>query len=705
ITEENIKKNAGNGSISNLFEIVPSMTTTSDAGTGIGYTYMRIRGIDQTRINVTLNGIPINDAESQGAWLVNLPDLSGKTQNLEIQRGAGTSNNGAAAFGATMNFITLEPAEKSFFEFNSAAGSFYTFKNSISASTGRIHDRFSAAIAYSNILSRGYIEHASANLNSLYFTADYKFLSKDKTKSYGNLRFNYLFGKEKTGLAWNGVPKDSLTTHRRYNSCGEYFDNQGVKHYYKNETDNYQQHHFQLFYTGYNKSTAKNRLRYDLKLHLTRGIGYYEEYQDDALFETYGFNDVVLGTDTCKFSEMITRKYLDNYFYGFNFNIQQNINKNKTENGITQIHQWNWNIGGDIKRFQGAGYGSVIWAEYAENLPINTHWYDETGDKTQANLFGTLSYSNEHLFTYIDLQYRVIYYKIDGMNEHLHLLDQNYLWNFFNPKTGINYSWNTHKKQTLTHSLYFSFAIAHREPTRSDLTESELERRPVPERLYDFECGYRVNASHLFSFNANGYFMYYQNQLILTGEINSIGAAIMTNAPKSFRAGIELVATYAPLIWFRWNGNVTFSTNKIINYTEYVDNWDNGGQIRNPLGTTTISFSPSIVASNRFTFTPVKNFDISLFTKFVSRQYLDNGENKDHSLKPYCTNDLQFDYALYPKHLSEIGFFFHLNNIFNVKYANNGWLYKYQTNNTINYTSGYYVQAGFNFIGGIRLRF
>ena len=315
-----------------------------------------------------------------------------------------------------------------------------------------------------------------------------------------------------------------------------------------------------------------------------------------------------------------------------------------------------------------------------------------------------MSFSSEHVYTYIDLQYRIIYYKIRGINESLNTVDQTHLWNFFNPKAGLNYSWKA--KKSLTHSIYTSFAIAHREPTRSDLTESDPDRRPVPERMYDVEAGYRLTAN-TFAVNANAYFMYYDNQLVLTGEINSVGAAIMTNVKKSFRTGIEIITDYKPLKWFAWNLNAAFSMNKILDYTDYVDDWDSetGEQRTAKLGTSTISFSPAIIAGNDFTFTPVKDFNISFITKFVSKQYLDNSQDENLVIKPYCVSNLHFDYTLRTRAISEIGFFFHINNIFNHKYASNAWIYKFYSGNELNYSAGYYPQAGINFIGGIRLKF
>ena len=351
-----------------------------------------------------------------------------------------------------------------------------------------------------------------------------------------------------------------------------------------------------------------------------------------------------------------------------------------------------------------------------------------------------MSFSSAHIYTYLDLQYRLIYYNITGINDELVDVGQKHLWHFFtaylyiaseagsltaecevteaggvllltvedgavyafNPKAGINYSWNDKKKHT--HALYLAFAVSHREPTRSDLTDADKENRPKPERLYDIEAGYRVTGKQ-FAFNANAYFMYYDNQLVLTGEISNTGAALMTNAKKSFRTGVELIARYQPVRWFTWNINATFSHNKIIDYTDFIDDWDNGGQRRHELGTRTISFSPAIVASNDFTFTPVSDFNISFITKFVSKQYLDNSQDENLIIKPYCVSNLQFDYTLHTGAIADIGFFFHINNIFNHKYISNGWRYKWYEGDEINYSSGYFPQAGINFFGGIRLKF
>ncbi len=704
VNRNNIQEKMGNGSVNNLFDLVPSMITTSDAGTGIGYSYMRIRGIDQTRINITINGIALNDAESQGSWFANLPDFGANVQQLEVQRGVGTSNNGSAAFGASMNFSTLSASLKPYLSLSSSAGSFYTFRNSVTASTGLIKKRLSSTISYSNVLSNGYIDRASALLHSLFFTTEYRFLSFKNDKDYGRLKFNLLYGNEKTGLAWNGVPSDSLSTNRTYNSCGEYFDNQGNRKYYENETDNYQQTHFQLLY-DYRKQLQSNRWVHNLSLniagHLTRGIGYYEEYQEDNAYEACGLSPFILSNDTLWTSDMITRKYLDNYFYGGTFHFAHEIRLDSLGNSIT------WSLGGTANRYDGKHYGTLIWMQYADNNAINTHWYDGIGDKRQYNVFGTVAYRlPERIYTYLDLQYRCIDYRISGIDDNLSDVSQNYLWHFLNPKAGFNYSWNYKNKwkKSVNQSVFASFAVAHREPTRADLTEADLDRRPKPETLYDLELGYKVYGKQ-FTFNATGYYMYYNDQLVLTGEINNVGAAIMTNAPKSYRAGIELIAQYKPVYFFEWILNGTLSTNKIIDFTEYVDDWDSGVQRVRQLGTTDISFSPNVVASNEFRFEPVSNFNISFITKYVSKQYLDNSNNNNYIIKPYCINNLHLSYTIHTRPISEINIFFHINNIFNAKYASNAWLYKYYYNNEECRLDGYFPQTGINFMGGIRLLF
>lgn len=696
INKDEINSNIGNGSINNLFEMVPSMITTSDAGTGIGYTYMRIRGIDQTRINVTINGIALNDAESQGSWFVNLPDFGAKVQQLDVQRGVGTSNNGSAAFGATMNFGTLDNSHQRFFEISSTVGSFNTFRNSATFGTGLIGDVFAATISYSNVLSDGYINFSSAKLHSLFFSSDFYLKNKKKNKNYGKLKLNILYGNEKTGLAWNGVPSYMLDTNRRYNNCGEFYDATGMKHHYFNETDNYQQLHTQLFYDYHKRITDRNFLKVNVAGHFTRGIGYYEQYKQDKKYSKYALDNPIIGEDTIRRGDFVTRKYLDNYFYGMTFSVKQSFLKVGNK-GIN--NQLSWSVGGGLNHYDGKHYGTIEWAQYG-GVPYNYHWYDGKGDKTQFNVYGTLDYSQGRWYTYIDLQYRMINYVIAGTDDELTDIGQKYLWHFFNPKAGVSVDLDRNRH----HSLYLSLARSQREPTRSDLITAPQNNRPVPETLYDVELGYRMQYKK-YAFNANAYFMYYDKQLVLTGEINDVGAAIMTNVDKSYRLGLELVSAYRPIKYFTWNIKGTFSLNKILDYTEYVDDWDNGGQIVRRLGTTDISFSPNIVASNEFIVTPVDNFNIALTTQFVSRQYLDNSSNKAYSLKPYCVTNLNLSYCFHTKPVKDIELFFRINNLFNAKYESNAWIYRYIYEGVECVDDGYFPQATINFMGGVRIKF
>jgi iron complex outermembrane receptor protein len=716
VNRDQINGNIGNGSINNLFENIPSMLITSDAGNGIGATAMRLRGIDHTRINVTLNGIELNDAESQGTWFVNLPNLSSYTQNLTLQRGVGTSTNGAAAFGGSINFETLESNnDKPFLEVSSSAGSFYTFKNSVAAGTGLVKQRFSATAFYSNLQSRGYVEHATANLNSAYFTAQYRLLDFKKGKDYGTLRFNLMYGNEKTGLAWNGTDAETLKKNRRYNSCGAYFDNEGNEQHYNNETDNYQQTHYQLFYNYKKEKQGRENLMhtFDLNvgLHLTRGIGYYEQYKDNRKYSNYDGLTPVMDTaftiaDTVTNrvdtvvkelkKDLVVRKFLDNYFYGFTFNFSDEIRNTQKQSMLR------WTIGGAVNEYDGKHYGDIVWTEVAGGVSPHFRWYKNTGRKFQANIYGKIEYMPlRRLLLYGDVQYRYIDYSVKGIDDNFRDLTHRYRWaNFVNPKAGISY----YLDSRLRNALYFSFALSHREPTRSDIVDAPADRVPVAETLYDFELGYSLNTSK-FAFNANLYYMYYHDQLVLTGELNDVGDPMMTNVDKSYRTGIELVASYRPVRFFLWRLNGTFSLNKILNYKNYVIDYDTYSYREESLGVTDIAFSPNVIAGNEFVFTPLKNFDIALQTRFVSRQYLDNSSSKSFSLKPYSVSNLQLSYTIHTKPIEAIRLFFTVNNLFNMKYESTGSFYQYMENGTLYQYDAYNPQAGVNFLGGISLKF
>ena len=691
-----IQKQQGNGSINNLLEWIPSMVTTSDAGTGIGYTYMRIRGIDQTRINVTLNGVTINDAESQGSWLVNLPDLGSYLEEVQVQSGANTAP-GAISYGARIDFITREIPAKPFAEVKSAYGSFNTFHNTISAGTGLLNNRFSALAAFSDIRSDGFIDRAHSKLNSAFLTAQYKLLNKLETKDFGTLRFNLLWGTEHTGLAWNGVPFDSLSTNRTYNSCGEYWTDSGERRYYADETDNYTQTRYQLEYNKkWGTTESKEIHQLNIAGHLTRGIGYYQEYKDDKEPSEYGLFPIAEEIETCDF---VTQKYLDNYYYGVHANYN-GAHRLKGE----KFHEISWQGGADFDNYYGEHYGNVIWAQpnHVSDFPVDYQWYNGLGKKFQSKLFVSFRYLYDKFSLRTELQYRFLDYRISGTDDNLIDVTQDYLWHFVNPKISLHYYLSQKK---LKHSFALSFSTANREPTRSDIIEAPAHKKPIPETLYDLEFSYMMHHDR-FYVNATLYGMYYKNQLVLTGEINDVGAAIMDNVENSYRMGAELAVAYNPVKFFTWRINGNFSRNRILNYVNFVDNWDDGSQEEEFLGNTPISFSPNVVLANDFTFTPIKRLELSLITKFVSRQYLDNSGNETYCLKPYTYTNLRISYTfLFARFAQELELFVQANNLFNAKYESDGWIYSYYYENSRYTDAAFYPQAGINFLGGIRLRF
>lgn len=696
ISQEQIQKQQGNGSVNNLLEQMPSMVTTSDAGTGIGYTYMRIRGIDQTRINVTLNGVTVNDAESQGSWLVNLPDLGSYIEQVQVQSGANTTP-GAISYGARIDFRTKEIPNNPFATISSAYGSFNSFHNTISAGTGLLGKRFSAMATFSNIRSDGYMDRATARLNAAFFSAQYKLLNFSKQKDYGTLKFNLLYGSEHTGLAWNGVSFDSLTTNRTYNSCGEYYTNDGQRRYYDNETDNYTQTHYQLEYAkNWNQPSLRHHHKINVLAHLTRGLGYYEEYNDDFTPTQYG---LVPSTPDIEFADFVTRKYLDNYYYGIHANYEGNY-RFKSET----FQEIGWITGIDADIYDGDLYGKVIWAQPAsvQDFPIDYRWYNGTGDKLQTKVFAETRYLYKHFSIRAELQYRRMDYCIGGTDEKLRDVTQAYIWNFLNPKIAIHYYLDNKR---LKHSFDLSFSTANREPTRTDIIDGPITHKPIPETVFDVEFNYMVSHDK-FYVNATLYEMYYFDQLVLTGQLNDVGAAIMTNVGKSYRIGAELAIAYQPVKFFTWHFNGNVSRNRIVDFVNYVDNWDSGEQIAEHIGNTPISFSPNVVLANDFTFTPLKNFDISFTTKFVGKQYLDNSGNDDYCLKPYSYSNLRISYTFeFGKLAKSLELYFQVNNIFNAQYESNGWLYNYYYSGNRYADAGYYPQAGVNFLGGLRLRF
>src|SRR5665213_57470 len=522
---------------------IPSVVINSDAGNGVGYTGIHIRGTDASRINVTLNGIPYNDAESQGTFFVDLPDVSSSVNSIKIERGVGTSSNGAGAFGATINLSTNEVNKEKYLELNNSFGSFNTWKNTLKIGSGLLANHFLIDARISRISSDGYVDRATSNLKSLYFSAAY-------INEKSSLRFNIISGKEKTYQAWNGVPESYLDSDRTYNSSGT--EKPGTP--YVNQTDNYTQTHYQLFYNH----KINSLFSYNIAAFLSRGKGYYENYEAGDSFEDYNLPDIINGTDTITTTDLVKRLWLNNYFYGSIFSLQ--YHKNKTR----------FTFGGGLNEYDGKHYDIVTWAQ--QGFPKNYTYFNAPAIKKDLNLYAKLMQSFGAGFTgFLDLQGHFMNYKINGFEDHPDMVvDKNY--SFFNPKAGISFNKNDYQ-------VYLSFAVANKEPNRDDF-EAGVNQIPKPETLYDTELGIE-RKDKIFNYGATFYYMDYRNQLVNTGKINDVGAYTRTNAPQSYRAGIELQGGSVLSKWLNISGNISFSRNKIKNFTEYVDDYDNGLQKEN----------------------------------------------------------------------------------------------------------------------------
>ena len=644
----------------------PSVVVNSDAGNGVGYTGIRIRGSDASRINVTLNGIPYNDAESQGTFFVDLPDIVSSLNSIQIQRGVGTSSNGAGAFGATLNLSTNEINKEKYAESNNSYGSFNTWKNTIKTGTGLLGNHFTTDVRLSNISSNGFIDRARSKLESFFVSSAY--INKNSS-----LRINILSGKEKTYQAWYGVPESFLDSNRTYNPAG----NEKPGSPYNNETDNYSQTHYQLFY-----NRKISHLSFNTALFLTRGKGYYEEYRAQQAFSDYGLPPYVNGTDTLTSTDLIRRLWLDNYFYGGIFSVQ--LKKDKAH----------FTIGGGWNEYDGRHYDVVIWAR--EGFPKDYIYSDLPARKRDVNLYAKLLQSFGSGFSaFADLQGRFVDYEIRGFESNPGIrIHKNY--SFFNPKAGISFNKNNYQ-------VYLSYSVGAKEPNRDDF-EAGLNQVPKPELLYDLEIG----AEKKFSDNTFGvtfYYMNYHNQLVSTGKINDVGAYTRTNAPQSYRVGIELQSVAKFAKWLNASGNISFSKNKIKDFTEYADDYDNGGQKVYQYKNTSISFSPDAVAAATVNINPVINCEISLQSKYVGRQFLDNTSHSDRSINPYYVQDVKISYRLTKKNIFKaVDFIFRLNNVLNKKYESNGYTYNYFYGGRLTVENYYFPMAGINFLAAVNIK-
>ncbi|MFH7016777.1 TonB-dependent receptor [Flavobacterium sp. FlaQc-47] len=630
-----------------LMNYLPSVVTTSDAGNGMGYTGIRVRGSDATRVNVTINGIPYNDAESQGTFWVNMPDFASSLESLQLQRGVGTSTNGSGAFGASLNMLTDNYASKANGEISSSYGSFNSKKNTVKFSTGLLNDHFELAGRLSTIKSDGYVDRASSDLKSYFLQGTYV----GKTTLIKALVFG---GTEKTYQSWNGIDAETLNSDRTYNSAGAYTDEAGNPRFYDNETDNYNQNHYQLHWS----ESFSDKWSTNLALHYTKGKGYYDNYKEDADMADYGLLPVGAVTT----ADLVRQKWLDNDFYGTTFSVKYKEEK------LDVIFGGGWN------KYEGDHFGKVIWARYASQSELGDHYYDDYSAKTDGNVFAKANYQfTEKLSFYGDLQYRNVTYKANSAETGV--VDDNF--NFFNPKAGLNYEIN--QKNT----LYFSYARANREPNRTDYEGGNVK----PEKLNDFELGWRLN-SEKFQLTSNFYYMAYKDQLILTGTLDDVGAPIRSNTDKSYRLGFEVDATIKLSDKFILRPNFTLSSNKNVDLAVDGQNY----------GTTKIAYSPEVIAGNIIVYSPIESLHISLLQKYVGEQYMNNIELPAAKLADYFVNDFNVSYEIKPKSIFKSILITGLvNNILDKKYVSNGYMYDVYPY--------YYPQAGINFLAGLTLKF
>jgi iron complex outermembrane receptor protein len=641
-----------------LIQSTPSVVVHSDAGTGIGYTGIRIRGTDGTRINVTLNGIPYNDAESSMTYFVDLPDFSSSVNSIQIQRGVGTSTNGAGAFGATMNLSTNNYNPNAYLSFNNSIGSFNSLKNNLILGSGLIKNHFTIDGRVSRISSDGYMDRAFSNLNSFYVSGTY-------WGNHSSLRLNVFSGKEKTYQSWYGVPEELLASNRTYNPAGM----EKADAPYENQTDNYTQTHYQLFYNN----QINSYLKWSTALFLTKGKGYYEEYKSGVNLNDYIFPANPLYNSIQP--DIIRRRWLGNNFYGQIASIMYE----KDNNELT--------IGGGWNQYDGEHYGILPYPNiFAIQSPIE--YYKNNATKKDYTIYAKWQHKlTTKLKSFVDIQYRKVVHNMNGFDNNPSLIT-NSNFDFFNPKAGLNYT----IKNT---SYYSSIAIAHKEPNRDDFETGALQK-PKQEVLYDWETGVQQKYPN-FNWGVNVYYMSYKDQLVLTGKINDIGAYTRTNVPKSYRAGIELEGTWKINDQINTNGNITFSKNKIENFTEYFDNYDTYEQKAIIHNNTDITLSPNMIASNTINFLPTKKWQLQIASKYVSKQYLDNTQNENRILKSYLINDMNviWKFATYKKWEAHLQLY--VINLFDKLYEPNGYTYSYIYGGVTTTSNNYFPMAGRNY--------
>ena len=664
VKKDEIESNNFGQDLPYLLSMQPGLVSSSDAGAGIGYTGMWIRGSNIQRINVTVNGIPVNDPESHGVFWVNMPDFASSVNSIQVQRGVGTSTNGGGAFGATVNLETSSVNKKASAEISNAFGSFNTSKTNIKFGTGLINKHWFFDGRLSKIKSDGYIDRSASDLQSYYVQAGYQ---SEKTL----IKAIVFSGKEKTGQAWWGVDDWTVNAYgRKFNWAGVIYNEDGTMRFYDQQTDNYQQDHYQLHLSH----LLGEHLSFGGAIHYTYGRGYYEEYNQGDLLANYPIGNQIIGSDTITNSDLIVRRWLDNHFYGGTYAF--NYHKNKLR--IT--------FGGAANKYANARHlGEIIWAQFSGLSNIRDKYYDNTSNKSDINNYLKVNYQlGSYLNLFADLQVRNVDYVASGTDKGGDDISINKQFTFFNPKAGLSYKLNR------AGQLYASIAIAHREPIRTDFIDAPTGTDPVEERLIDYEFGLR-NNNQRFAYNINAYYMLYSNQLVLTGEINDVGSPIRANVGESYRIGTELEGSY------KFSEKVQARTTLSVGSsgTEHFEEQANG-TIKD-FGTIQLSFSPQTIAGIELLTRPITGIKLALRTKYVSKQYLDLTQNEELTLDPYSSTDFRVSYKLRPAFMREIDLSVLLNNIFDQMYASNGYVW--------GGTRYYYPQAGLNVLGSITLKF
>ena len=686
--KELAKKNIGQD-IPYLLSMTPSVITTSDAGIGIGYTSMRIRGTDASRINITANGVPINDSESHDVYWVNMPDLASSVKDIQIQRGAGTSTNGAGAFGASINFLTSTPSQNAYAEFDGTFGMYNTHKETLKLGTGLINNHWTFDSRLSNIGTDGYIDRAKVDLYSYFTQLGY-------INNHTKLRLIGFGGAEKSYHAWDYASKEDMERYgRSYNPSGLYYDKDGNIAFYENQIDNYVQHNIQLHLNH----RFGNNWQLNAALHYTKGDGYYEQYKTNRTLVEYGLSPFFLDGGIINKSDLIRKKGMDNHFGGGVFSLLYN---NQRINAA---------IGGAFNHYNGLHYGNILWVRnYIGDIDPNQEYYNNRGKKTDGNIYARINYDIINSVTaFADLQFRHIKYTINGEsdtydwnNETMQLLNVNETFNFFNPKVGINWKINPYNR------LFASFSVAQKEPTRDNYTDGNPQDYPKSEKMFDYELGY-IYVNTWINAGINLYYMDYTNQLVLTGQLSDTGNAMSVNVPNSYRAGIELSLGMHPCAWFDWKINATLSRNRIKNFTEiiYEDEWTNPISIYH--GDVSIAYSPNFTMNNTFDFI-WNSFDASLQSQYVSKQYLNNAESTEQMLNSYFVSNLHLGYTFKFASIKQLRLGVSIYNIFNEEYENNGYAgagyyIDENGNNQIYRYAGYAAQAPIHIMGSISLKF